>query len=285
MKIIELDDKGMKPKFIDAKALIFGDLHGSFRKLINAFIMAGFLKMSDESYLELMEYFKEDDSLNIEIILNESWCQSDVKLVLLGDVFGDRNPEDILKLMTLKMLRVKQPKNDLSIMFGNHDSGGLNILRDEEIHYSPCNSDFSFLRYNQKEELLREYRKILIKYYNLAIVLDGKYFLSHAPIKSKFAKLFNFTSIDEFVDYLNYLFRKEVFRGVHTNQDARLVEAIWMRYNPQANYLKALFPQLEAQICGHDSFDPIDEHNYLISLDNMNYKIIGRPDVERVICL
>ena len=259
--------------------LICGDLHGNFRKLLDFFILSEFLEINQEEYFKLIKQF-DMKNFNLDVLETIRFRESSKELILLGDVFGDRNPEDCLKMQLIDKLN-RTTNNKLTILYGNHDNAAFNILKGLSPDCTPCLSDFKKLHHFQKKSILNIFKTILNKNYSLVYLVDN-IFLSHTPIRLDTLNKFNISSngnIEEVVKNINIYF-KDFLNGKNDKNDI-LNLLIWDRFNPLAEYISKEY-NIEKQICGHDSFEEM--HN-VITLDNLNGKSSGLSDVEQLIIL
>lgn len=278
--------------------LICGDLHGNFIKLLDYLIICNFIEINEMQYIEIIHDFNninfnrniktsfEQDlyynhiQLKTKTILAKiNFKCSKNELILLGDVFGDRNEEDILKLALIKKLNTST-NNKLTILFGNHDNAAFNILNNLSADCLPCVSDFLFLNKLQKKELFNDFKEIIKKNYTLIKKLDNL-ILSHAPIRLDVFNCFktNDDNLHKICNNINGFFEK--LSNFNLKEEQLFNYLIWDRYNAGNMYLKDKYIDI-LQICGHDTF--IDDKNRLLSLNNMNGKIKNNFEIEYLLC-
>lgn len=277
-------------KMIDFKALIAGDLHGSVIKLIDFFILCEFIEINNSNqYKEILREINNLISTGVynykydihnKIIDMITFKNSSKELILLGDVFGDRNFEDRLKLDLITKLN-QTTNNKLTILFGNHDLSAWQILNNLDPDCSPCESDFEFVR-SYSEEKMKYRQKFSDLQVNFKLIYQyGDFLMSHAPIRLKNFTDFNKVkdmSIDEILDKTNGKLYEMLDSDMlkHSEKDVMLNSLVWVRYNSDFEHM-AQHPEAKKNknfkyLCGHDSFKANEEHN-LITLNNTNRKM------------
>lgn len=201
---------------------------------------------------------------------------------MLGDVFGDRNIEDLLKVEFIKLLNSKT-NNHLTILYGNHDNAAFNILNNKNADCIPCVSDFLYLTKNQKSEYLIDFLNIVNKNYTLIKKVDN-FILSHAPIRLDIFNYFKYNNennISQICENINLLMKKHNESNLNPKEENIFNYFIWDRYSQENMYIKDDYKEI-LQICGHDTFT--DSKHRLLSLNNVNGKIKTHFEYELLIC-
>lgn len=299
MEYTKLDENNLKS--IEFKALMAGDLHGSVVKLIDLFVLCDYIDLSKYNYKDIMSdinallqigVWKYNHNFHNKIIESIVFKSSSKELILLGDVFGDRNFEDRLKLDLITKLN-QTTENKLVIMFGNHDFSAWQILNNISADCSPCESDFEYLKHysNDKKSYRQKFSDLQL---NFKLMYQyGDFLMSHAPIRLCLLNDFGNPkkmNISEIVDKCNdELFKALNDDGSNLKDKYKTLNGLfWVRYNSDFEHL-AQHPENKKNkdfkyFCGHDSFRAIDEHK-LFSLNNTNQKIPEEITTENLILI
>jgi hypothetical protein len=139
-------------KLKTAKVVALGDLHGSYRKLIETLVAADMIRMpmaAAERFKELAGHSwnysarpsrLQDLDFELQPVFSTlEWTGGDRKFILIGDVISDRGPFDqsTMELIeTLKRQLNKDDKKRIVQIVGNHDH---NVLRSGKLGYSAIN--------------------------------------------------------------------------------------------------------------------------------------------------
>lgn len=285
----------------EKEKLVCGDLHGNFIKLLDYMIICNFININETIYLDIinefttnifikpiksqldMEKYKRYSDEKIKNVLSKiKFNESSNELILLGDVFGDRNSEDLLKLELIKVLN-KKTNNKLVITYGNHDNAALNILSNRDSDCCPCISDFLNLTKKDKKEIKKDFMDVVKQNFVMVKIIDN-YFFSHTPIRLDVFNSFKDKNRD------NYNFNqivKDINKYFKQNNDSdkknqTFLYLIWDRYNKGNMYLKDEYEDI-IQVCGHDTFK--DDKNRLFSLNNLNGKASGIYNIETLLII
>lgn len=242
--------------------LVVGDLHGNFQKLLHWFCLVGALEMSPEYFSRLVS--------NPKIYLNDfhkevTIKESPIELLLLGDIFADRNPYDFEKAKLLYLCSNHGVK--FEILLSNHDLAFFQYLDDGIMRCSPAHKErITDYLVHMVEHLQRNHYKM--------VRLDdtNKLFFSHAPMGVvTFDNLREVYSIKDNLDELNKETIADVYNGIYPSV---LLNAVWERKADWVWDMGTSIPENKllgyVHISGHDTYEP---NEYNLSLDNLCGKI------------
>lgn len=267
-----------------SKYIIFGDLHGNIKKLIDYLILSKYISFhSKDTYNNFFIDINSIEPFTINLKKYFNILKSNLKLILLGDCFGDRNKHEILKLIIFNKI---SKVNDFNILYGNHDNAAYSLLNRRKANCVPTNQEFAKAFYKYDIKIIRNlFLNLINKHYKLCLLINDNIFLSHAPI--------NLNSINSYIDFfeianenindivinINQYLNEQLNKGIIN--DTFLLDFIWGRYYGDSKYHLVNFKNIKTQICGHDTFNSNNEK--LISLDNLNGKIKDFNETEKFI--
>lgn len=250
--------------------LVFGDLHGSWEKLIHHLVISGGLNIYDiinYTYLQCNPWVLNDFIQSGKVHFNP---KSTNRLILLGDIFADRNPDDEYKLELL--YRMSLAGCNFTILMSNHDLAFYEYLTNGFTGTSPA---YLMEITNENRKDVNLYFWMLLKNnYKLFEYIesgDDKIFLSHAPVTidtlvNRFAE-YEFTSAKDIVDIGNKFFKENYESYTKLN---KIFDIVWERTNDWWEPLTDNFQDINLHVFGHDTI--VDDVGY-ICLDNMFCKI------------
>lgn len=242
--------------------LVVGDLHGNFQKLLHWFCLIGALEMSPEYFALLVSNPKVHfNNFHKEVTVKET----PIELLLLGDIFADRNPYDFEKAKLLYWCSNHGVK--FEILLSNHDLAFFQYLEDGIMRCSPAHKE------HITDYLVHMVDHLQKHHYKLVRLDDtNKLFFSHAPMSVlTWENLIGVYPTEDDFEELNRATISDVFNGVYPTV---LQKAVWERKLDWGwtNSTSIIENQLSGylHISGHDTYEPTE---YNLSLDNLCGKI------------
>jgi hypothetical protein len=260
----------------EAKTVTLGDLHGSYRKLVETLVAADLLTMPAEvarQFAHLASQPANFSPLTMELSHQASQLKqmvpfmkwkggSDRKLILAGDVIGDRGPLDQVTLEIIHQLTRKQP--DRIVRIGsNHDH---NVLRYMTLGLDGMGGSFTTSMQNaykiamgpsQVKALREQYFDYLAHSKLMHYDPASKTLYTHAPVTKQHIKQL----IELMKAKREQLGLNEVheYEAIHTPEDllgfVDQVNRFYQHYIRQAAEQKRLDLDIESVLVGFDSAD------------------------------
>lgn len=265
----DYNDRLISQKSYHNATLVFGDLHGSWEKLIHHLVVSGMLLIDCFGYYfdiqrnpKFLEYYMRRNLAYLN-------PKSTNRLILLGDIFADRNPDDEYKLELLYQMSLAGC--NFTILMSNHDLAFYEYLTNGFTGVSPAY--LIEIKDDERKDINLYFWTLLKNNYKLFEYIesgDDKIFLSHAPVTidtlvNKFAE-HEFTSAKDIVDIGNKFFKENYESYARLNN---IFDLVWERTNDWWEPLTVNFKDINLQVFGHDTM--ADDVGY-ICLDNMFYK-------------
>lgn len=250
--------------------VIVGDIHGNFHKLIDHFIRAGIITISKEHYKNLLK----NPSNSIDEYIENEYLKINhgPKLILLGDIFADRNPHDKAKLKLLNYLSNKGC--NFTIIYSNHDESFARLIIGKEMLCRPSNETSLEL------DTPLMYTLLFGKHYKFC-ELDNEHLFTHAPINyndfESLVKQLNINSELSLIEKINEINKalQNSFEIESENADKSDIEEgldkfnqpVWKRLRDWEKTDKSIPEEfkLRKHISGHDMYK---DTPFNTSLDN-----------------
>lgn len=242
--------------------LVVGDLHGNFQKLLHWLCLIGALEMSPEYFALLVSKPKVHfNNFHKEVTVKDT----PIELLLLGDIFADRNPYDFEKAKLLYWC--SNHGVNFEILLSNHDLAFFQYLEDGVMRCSPSYKE------HITDYLIHMVDYLKSKHCNM-VRLDevNKLFFSHAPMSAlTWGIIGGVYPIGGDFEELNSAAIADINNSVYR---LPLINAVWERKLDWEVKNSTSIPENQllgyVHISGHDTFEPTV---YNLSLDNLCGKI------------